>query len=758
MKKELFNVPDYKFSLLLLYFFAISLNGQEFKELKLPVSIGNKLLQEPFTGGWKCPQFSETDFNKDGITDIYVFDRLGNIHGSYLGKKKNEGLPAIEYVFSPEYISHFPKAESWVLLRDYDKDGVSDFFAYSDIPGVDGIQVWKGFYTQDNKLSFNRLNFKAPYNILFFPLYVGGQTNLYVTRVDIPALDDVDCDGDLDIVTFNINGGYAEYYRNESVEKNFKADSLLFRLDNQCWGGFYESGFSSKIDLSPSQGVCFKITPSELAGNLRHAGSTLLTIDLDDDGDKELFLGDISYPNITLLTNNGNCKTAWMNKQDNFFPSNDFPVDIPVFPASFAIDLNHDGLKDLVFAPNAVFNSLDENATLAYINHGTEKKADFKKATNFTLFEKELDLGKGASPTWVDINGDGLLDIVVGNSGNFIETGKVPSGLFYFENKGTPNDPVFILRDSNFLDLNRFNSVSRDFSPTFGDLDNDGDLDILIGDEMGKLFYGENKGGSGKPFSVQSLVYPFMDIDVGLFATPVIIDFNEDGLMDLIVGERGGNLNYFQNKGTKENPFFDESSDFEPNITRLGAVNTNKPGYLTGSSAPHFFQTPDGLKLITGSEEKGLLLYDASKKNNAFPILSSGLASLNIGFQTKPAMADINNDGFYELLVGNARGGMQLFTTPWKKTIVSKNINEPSSASRLKIYPNPATDIIHVEPQLFTEMFEGKLSIMDALGRTLFMHNNYRLGEELSISFLSQGYYFIRLEGNKGVWQASFVR
>ena len=121
-------------------------------------------------------------------------------------------------------------------------------------------------------------------------------------------------------------------------------------------------------------------------------------------------------------------------------------------------------------------------------------------------------------------------------------------------------------------------------------------------------------------------------------------------------------------------------------------------------------------------------------------------------------MADINNDGFYELLVGNARGGMQLFTTPWKKTIVSKNINEPSSTSRLKIYPNPATDIIHVEPQLFTEIFEGKLSIMDAFGRTLFMHNNYRLGEELSISFLSQGYYFIRLEGNKGVWQASFVR
>lgn len=752
-------MPLYKLQcLFFICFFSLALYGQEFKELKFPVFFNNKLLLEPFTGGWKCPQFSETDFNKDGIKDIYIFDRLGNIHGAYLGKKKKDGVTTIDYEFSPEFVSHFPKAESWVLLRDYDRDGISDFFAYSDVPGVDGIQVWKGFYSQDNKLSFKRINFKAPYNILFFPLFVGGQTNLYVTRIDIPALDDMDCDGDLDIVTFNLNGGFAELYRNESVEKNFKSDSLLFRLEDQCWGGFYESGFSSKIDLSPAPGVCFKITPSELAGNLRHSGSTLLTLDLDDDGDKELFLGDISYPNITLLTNNGNCKTAWMNKQDNYFPSKDFPVDIPVFPASFALDINQDSLKDLIFAPNAIFNSLDENSFSAYLNKGSAKEANFKKENHFTLFENAIDLGKGANPTWFDVNNDGLLDIIVGNSGNFIEVGNVPSGLFYFENIGNLTNPSFVLRDSNFLNMNRYNAVSRDFSPAFGDLDHDGDMDVLVGDEMGKLFYGENKGGVNNPFSVQSLVYPYMDIDVGLYATPFLIDLNTDGLLDLIVGERGGNLNYFQNKGTKEKPFFDESSDYEPNINRLGGVNTNKPGYFTGSSAPFFFQTPDGLKLVTGSEEKGLLLYDASQRFSPFPLLSSELSTLNVGFQVKPAIADINKDGFYELLVGNARGGLQLFSTPWRNALVSNNKNEPSSAFRLKIYPNPATDIIHVEPELFTEIFEGKLSITDALGRILFTHNNYRLGEELSISILPKGYYFIRLESKKALWHGPFIR
>ena len=64
---------------------------------------------------------------------------------------------------------------------------------------------------KDNNLSFRRIHFKATFKYLFFPLFVGGQTNLYVTRIDIPALDDMDCDGDLDIVTFNLNGGCRLY-------------------------------------------------------------------------------------------------------------------------------------------------------------------------------------------------------------------------------------------------------------------------------------------------------------------------------------------------------------------------------------------------------------------------------------------------------------------------------------------------------------------------------------------------------------------
>ena len=738
------------------YFFPVLMWGQSFKEISFPVSDGNQIFPQPFTGGWKCPQFSETDFNKDGITDIYVFDRVGNIHGAYIGTKKEPDKVA--YFFNPDYVRNFPYAESWVLLRDYDKDGISDFFAYSDIPGVDGIQVWKGFYDAENRLSFKRINFKAPYNIIFFPLFVGGQSNLYVTRIDIPALDDIDCDGDLDIVTFNINGGFAEFYRNESVEKNFKTDSLLFRLEDQCWGGFYESGFSSRIDLSPAAGVCYKISPGELAGNLRHSGSTLLTLDADNDGDKELLLGDISFPNMTLLTNGGNCKTAWMNKQDNYFPSYDFPVDLPVFPAAFSIDVNQDSLMDLIFAPNAIFNSADKNAILYYKNIGNSSKALFKLEERNFLVNNTLDIGKGASPAWADINADGLLDLVVGNYGDFIETGKIPSGLFYFENNGSINNPSFVLKDKDFLNLNRFNEVSRDFSPVFADLDGDGDQDLLIGDEMGKLFYGENVAGKGKPFRMDQFVYPFMEIDVGLYAVPFIYDVNKDGLPDLLIGERNGNINFFLNTGTVSKPFFDANADLAPNITRWGGVNTNKPGYFTGSSAPVVFQTSQGIHLLTGSEDKGLLLYNTSDASSSFPLIESQLNLLKNGFQVKPAIADINADGYYELLVGNARGGLQLYSTPWQSmTTAHKEIGDVEN-NTMRIYPNPANDLIRLSLESNDSWSKASVIIYDMLGRRVSQYENYQTGDYISIINLPKGTYYIQLNSLTKVYKTILIK
>ncbi|MBK7343602.1 MAG: hypothetical protein IPJ06_11260, partial [Saprospiraceae bacterium] len=189
----------------------------------------------------------------------------------------------------------------------------------------------------------------------------GSKTQIYIAFDDIPAIDDLDNDGDIDILTFHPEEGMARYQRSVRVQKGWGADSLNFSLTENCWGKFYESGLGEWVDLSTNQAECKNglVEDDEPTATLRHAGSTLLTLDMDGDGDKELLLGDISFSNVNKLTNGGNVNQAWMVSQDTFFPKTDIPAYMPIFPACFQADVNHDGIQDLLIAPNSDSGSQD---------------------------------------------------------------------------------------------------------------------------------------------------------------------------------------------------------------------------------------------------------------------------------------------------------------------------------------------------------------------------------------------------------------
>ena len=712
----------------------------------VPFTVNNQALKYPLAGGMNAPQLSEVDLNNDGIKDLYIFDRAGETHLTFL----NEGTPnQVAYQYEPSFASAFPKVKNWVLLRDYDKDGIEDLFAHSTVNGIDGISVFKGYYS-NGEIAFTPYSYpnNQELEILFFPLSNGTKTQIFVSKIDYPAIEDVDSDGDLDILTFNVAGGYLEYYQNQSIEKGYRTDSLIFELKDPCWGRFYESGFTPAIDLAPTPSDCFNNSQTV---EPRHSGSTVTVLHLNDDCAMEVLLGDLSFDNLIGLHNAGDCNRAWMNTQDIDFPNYNMPAKVSIFPAAFHLDMNNDGHKDLIVSPNEGLNSENYNSLWFYTNTQTDSEPIFNFQQKDLIINQMIDLGSNSHPTFTDYNADGLMDMIVGSGGYYKGIGTRDARLFLFKNVGTPTLPAFELIDDDYLNFSQFNGQSWNFSPTFGDLDGDGDLDMLVGEEFGTIFYAENTGGVNGNFRFNTIQTNFMSIDPGQVSIPYLLDVNQDGLIDLLVGERNGNINYYQNLGTPTAPRFEADSKIAPNTELFGRIDAREPGFVIGSSAPTVL-VQNGKRIILVGTENGLLeSYQIDEKNysSTFEAIDLPTTNLsNLGAKTHPALADINNDGKLEMLVGNLRGGLNLFGTPFSSRDVV-NSTSPTTTALVRVYPNPSTGRIFIDAAQHHANY--LLKLIDPLGRLVFQETIQAQSELTLPSYLTKGWYILVLVSDKGL-------
>ncbi len=742
-----------------LLFSLLTLTAQDLQRLQFDVSEDDQSLRYPFTGGFKAPQFSQADLNNDGTPDLYVFDRAGDVQMAFISRGTSN---TVDFDFQPFFVSGFPELNDWVLLRDYDGDGIVDIFAQSDNSMASGVLVYKGRY-QGNRLVFDRLEFNQ-ISIDIIPVSTGGGnfTQLFVDRADIPAIDDLDGDGDLDVLTFTVAGGSIFYYENQSVEMGYGRDSLIFRRIDDCWGRFFETGITNCLNLSSDPDLCAEGFQSSGV----HPGSTILTFDEDNDGDKEILLGDISFNSLVFGINEGDRNVAWMTDQDCNFPSYDRSLDITTFPSSFLADLDNDGLLDLVSASNSDNIGVSFESIWWYKNTDSNETPRFSWRANDFLISETIQVGLGSNPVFVDYNADGLLDILVGNARINMDD---ESTLLLYENTGTENQPAFRLVDDDYLgfrDLFRTTSELFNFTPAFGDLDGDGDADLVCGSENGTLLYAENTAGPNQPFQFGPLSGNYMGIDIGGKSVPQIIDLDRDGLLDLIVGQRtinqdpvnlalAGNIIFYRNRGTVTNPIFASDPELDGGTPYLGLVNTIELGPNSsnaGSSAPFFYDVGDDFLLFSGSSSGNLFVYDQIEGNltGRFNQISSNYGNLNVGIETRISVADLNNDGFLDVIVGNKRGGLDLFATNYKVdgTVNTKDV---LAAPDLRLVPNPATDWIQLEWEGLAQYSRADLVVYDARGQRLTQRRVEDTVERIDVANWPSGLYVaeLRVDGQR---------
>ncbi|MBI4931928.1 MAG: T9SS type A sorting domain-containing protein [Bacteroidetes bacterium] len=723
----------------------------------IPVYNGTDTLKFPWVGGHNFCQFSDIDLNFDGIKDLFVFDRTGNKITTYL----NGGTPnKVDYTHAQQYQSQFPHLESWVLLIDYNCDGLKDIFTYN-YAFPSGIRVYKNVSTSPNlQFSLVKTNLSD-----FGPLVA----NIYTSPQGLPAIDDIDGDGDLDVLVFLIGGWTVDYHINKSQEMGYGCDSLIFQLDtNGCWGNFTESSASCTAVLSscrmgnqlqPDNSNPIVIQspykqPNDNRTALDNGGSCLLCLDMDADGDKEFYLGQLGCCTPSFLTNGGTPSAANMTSVTNNFPAGSTPINITSFPCAYFVDVNNDNKRDLIVSPSSPSGSINNESIWYYENTGTDNAPVFIRK-NRKLFQDEMiDVGEGADPVFFDFDNDGLTDLLISNYD--VMRDSCPFSYKYnvtaYKNNGTLSSPEFNFVTADYANLSSLLPASSSKHLTFGDVDGDGDADMFIGDYDGKIHYFQNTGNTGPAVFTTLPVLNYPDntgtpIDIGSNATPQLIDADRDGDLDLIIGERTGNINYYKNIGTSTTPSYSLVT------TSFGGVDVLKP-CCTGYSVPFMYDSAGSYRMIIGSEAnrnyplQGWLWYYKNidgNLNGNFTYVDSMYMSIWEGMRMTVTGKDITGDGLMDLVIGNYCGGVAFYLGDTTTTSIAE-INSPTFD--FSIYPNPTNGQIQVISNQYSVI---GIEIHNMLGEKVYTSpiTDYRLPITIDLSSQPNGIYFCKVTGEK---------
>ncbi len=188
--------------------------------------------------------------------------------------------------------------------------------------------------------------------------------------------------------------------------------------------------------------------------------------------------------------------------------------------------------------------------------------------------------------------------------------------------------------------------LAGDASLFLVDFNNDGIIDLLTGDASGALtlFKGEAPKGEMVAFAAGKP----LDLPLIHGAAPCVVDWNNDGRKDLLVGAGDGTIRLFLNTGTEDVPVFDEGCYLRGGADLIAVGAGAKPAVVDLDN--------DGAKDLVVGCVSGAVQFFRNTGSDDLPQLATASTLLSLSGPVAPFFADWDADGRRDLLLGTSTG------------------------------------------------------------------------------------------------------
>ena len=610
------------------------------------VTIDGEEILQPFTGGLNHPDPRFIDWNGDGILDCFVNDRDGYLQYWEGGVDWQFGDRPFFTLVTKSFQDI--NVGTWFAFHDFDGDSDVDLLTHT--PETDDVSYWSNEHGEFELVTAELMDIDN------LPVY-GGQ---FV----IPAIADIDADGNMDYFIGDISGRLS-YYK----------------------GHVFESGVPRfEFITNTFEDIQIVWTPG------RHGANAVEFYDLDNDDDLDLIWGDFYQPGLFYLENYGVSTNP--DFEDSLMVT-DFPQNTDFETRGHNIarieDFDGDGDGDLVVGVlSGAYGTEYLNNLYYFQNNGTAESWDFEMVTSRLL--PGLDFISGSHPALTQHCNNGANEIWVGTELNPENPAWLGNLLFFIQDESSWETAF----DSD--GTNWFNNIGSNIAPAFFN---------MYGDDGEELFIGEFNGTLYKIDQYQD--YPFfcifgdpdpdfLNIDLSGRSTPSFGDIDQDGDDDLALGDKDGVIHIYWNQGNADSVIFDSISNLSIDIgDNASPCILNNSHILAGNEAGELYE-------ITYLDSEELV----AELRTDIPYIGRNLApaALYWAGQSEP-----------DLIFGTQAGGLQYFRYDSTYVSIEGNIL-PSIFEVSRPYPNPFNNqfsfLINIKKSQWID-----IQLYDIIGRNI---------------------------------------